>query len=272
MRRKGRARSRHRRRGRAIVAVVCVALAAGAVTRMDTGAIIARAGDEIERWTQAVQAIDQRSDAAHALSGQAHVVDGDTLDIDGERVRLEGIDTPEKAQQCRTQGRWWPCGQHATRALAEQIGTGTVRCERRSRDRYGRTIGVCRSAGVELNSWMVAQGWAFAYRRYSRAYVGEEQAARAANRGIWRGEVIAPWEWRRGKRLRGAPAQAEGSAGVDASRRCAIKGNISSAGRKIYHVAGGAYYERTKIDETKGERWFCSESAAHSAGWRRSKR
>ncbi len=202
MRRKVWARSRRRRRGRAIVAVMCVALAAGAVTRMDTGAIIARAGDEIDRWTQAVRASDQRSDTVHALSGQAHVIDGDTLDVAGERVRLEGIDTPEKAQQCRTNGRWWLCGQHATQALVGKIGTGTVHCERSTVDRYGRTIGVCSSAGVELNSWMVAQGWAFAYRRYSKAYVGEEIAARAAKRGIWSGEVIAPWEWRRGKRLR----------------------------------------------------------------------
>lgn len=50
---------------------------------------------------------------------------------------------------------------------------------------------------------------------------------------------------------------------------CFIKGNISSnGGEKIYHVPGGASYEATKIDPTKGERWFCTAAEAISNGWR----
>ncbi len=41
-----------------------------------------------------------------------------------------------------------------------------------------------------------------AYRRYSLDYVKEEADAQAARRGIWGGEVVKPWEWRRGKRLK----------------------------------------------------------------------
>ncbi|MFO0227392.1 MAG: thermonuclease family protein, partial [Gammaproteobacteria bacterium] len=37
---------------------------------------------------------------------------------------------------------------------------------------------------------------------------------------------------------------------------------------RIYHLPGGAYYARTRIDESRGERWFCSESEARAAGWR----
>jgi hypothetical protein len=48
---------------------------------------------------------------------------------------------------------------------------------------------------------------------------------------------------------------------------CRIKGNISKRG-KIYHLPGSASYEQVKIDESKGERWFCTESEARSAGWR----
>ena len=48
---------------------------------------------------------------------------------------------------------------------------------------------------------------------------------------------------------------------------CRIKGNISQNGR-IYHVPGSPSYEQTKIDESKGERWFCSEAEARAAGWR----
>jgi len=51
-----------------------------------------------------------------------------------------------------------------------------------------------------------------------------------------------------------------------------IKGNINSSGEKIYHVPGGEYYDKTVIDESKGERWFCSEAEAQSAGWRKSKK
>jgi hypothetical protein len=50
---------------------------------------------------------------------------------------------------------------------------------------------------------------------------------------------------------------------------CRIKGNISENGR-IYHVPGQRYYTATRINRLRGERWFCSEAEARSAGWRRS--
>lgn len=51
-----------------------------------------------------------------------------------------------------------------------------------------------------------------------------------------------------------------------------IKGNISSSGEKIYHLPDGAYYDQVKIDESKGEAWFCSEGEAVHEGFRRSSR
>ena len=209
-----------------------------------------------------------RTASRPALSGLARVVDGDTLHVDRVRVRLHGIDAPESAQRCRTSGRLWPCGREATRALARRIGGRPVACEERDRDRYGRVVAVCTVAGLDLNRWMVAEGWAFAYRRYARDYVAAEFRARAARRGIWRGEAVAPWDWRRGKRLSGSGAPAPRRDG----RGCRIKGNIGGDGRRIYHVPGGQYYDRTRIDTSRGERWFCSESAARAAGWRRSRR
>jgi hypothetical protein len=53
---------------------------------------------------------------------------------------------------------------------------------------------------------------------------------------------------------------------------CNIKGNVSASGELIYHVPGGGFYDRTLVSGTKGERWFCSETEARAAGWRRSKR
>ena len=51
---------------------------------------------------------------------------------------------------------------------------------------------------------------------------------------------------------------------------CDIKGNISyNSGERIYHVPGQAYYDETVINEDYGEKWFCTESAAINAGWRK---
>ncbi len=206
------------------------------------------------------------------FSGSARIIDGDTLEVGGTRVRLYGIDAPESAQLCLFEGRFWPCGRDAARALDGRIGLQPVACEERDRDRYGRSVAVCRVAGEDVNAWMVGEGWAFAYRTYSMGYVADELAARTANRGIWRGDVVAPWDWRRGMRLTDLQPVAAGSAVPNPAAACAIKGNISAGGERIYHVPGGDYYERTGIDTDRGERWFCFEAEARAAGWRKSRR
>ncbi len=54
---------------------------------------------------------------------------------------------------------------------------------------------------------------------------------------------------------------------------CVIKGNISiETGEKIYHLPGMKDYDRTRINEEYGERWFCTEQEAIRAGWRRAGR
>ena len=52
---------------------------------------------------------------------------------------------------------------------------------------------------------------------------------------------------------------------------CAIKGNISSSGERIYHVPGQRYYDKTLINGLQGGRWFCTEQEAIAAGWRKAK-
>ena len=199
-----------------------------------------------------------------AVSGVPSVTDGDTLKVGRERIRLHGIDAPESKQTCRVGGETWACGAAATRALRERIAGRTVECAERDRDRYGRIVAVCRVGGAGLNAWMVAQGWAVAYRKYSTDYVSQEAAAKAGRRGVWRGEFVVPSRWRRGERLEAAAAAGGGE--------CRIKGNVSRKGTRIYHVPGGASYAKTRIDEAKGERWFCSEAEARAAGWRRAQR
>lgn len=205
--------------------------------------------------------------AAEAVVGRASVIDGDTLEIHGTRIRFHGIDAPESGQSCRTGGKAWRCGQRAALALSEKIGAGVVTCNPRDKDRYGRVVAVCSAGGEDLNGWMVAEGWALAYRHYSKDYVTHEASASAARRGVWAGEFVPPWDWRRGRRLSAASTESR-----EPAAQCLIKGNIGKGGERIYHVPGGAYYERTRIDASKGERWFCTEAEARSAGWRRSMR
>jgi endonuclease YncB( thermonuclease family) len=137
--------------------------------------------------------------AAETIRGRASVIDGDTLEIAGKRIRLHGADAPESSQAGKDrQGNEYRCGQRAALALADQIGSGPVSCEARDTDRYGRIVAVCSQRGIDLNAWMVEQGHALAYRQYSTDYVPQEEAARAAKRGIWSGSFTPPSEYRRG--------------------------------------------------------------------------
>lgn len=46
-----------------------------------------------------------------------------------------------------------------------------------------------------------------------------------------------------------------------------VKGNINSSGKKFYHTVESPQYNQTLIDESKGERFFCTEQEAIDAGW-----
>lgn len=138
---------------------------------------------------------------AQTITGIASVTDGDSLKIGGIRIRLHGIDAPESRQLCtRSSGRAWRCGQQAALALSDRIGRHSITCESLNIDRYGRTVAVCVQDGVDINSWMVSEGWAVAYQHYSRDYIPAEAEARRAGRNIWSGAFVMPWDWRRGVR------------------------------------------------------------------------
>jgi endonuclease YncB( thermonuclease family) len=215
-------------------------------------------------------------EGAAAVVGVASVIDGDTIEIHGQRIRLYGIDAPEASQPCDLDGKPWRCGQASANALAEYVGRRTVTCEPRDRDRYGRLVAACSVGGANISAWMVREGWAVAYRRYSQDFVANEAAARAAKRGIWRSAFIVPWEWRAQRRAGGGarvphPVSSSSTSSEFHRSGCDIKGNINSKGERIYHVPGGLSYERTIIDPTRGERWFCSKAEAQAAGWRPAK-
>lgn len=203
------------------------------------------------------------------ISGRASVVDGDTLSIEGiaDNVRLNRIDAPEGGQRCMdAAGDPYLCGTRAADALAAMIGrNGHVRCETEGQDRYERWLGTCFLGRTDLNASMVVRGWALEYTRYSDGrYQRYQDEARAERRGLWQGDFVAPWEWRQGERIAGNAPEAASAEG------CEIKGNISANGQ-IYHLPGQRFYDRTRIDESAGERWFCSEAEAQGAGWTRAR-
>jgi endonuclease YncB( thermonuclease family) len=142
---------------------------------------------------------DKRIDEA----GAVRVVDGDTIRIGTRRVRLYGIDAPEHAQSCAdASGRHYRCGDEAAAALTRLIGDARPDCAERDRDRYGRSVAVCRIGGRDLNRAMVAEGWAVAYSQYSRDYERDEAAARQARRGVWQGSFERPDQYRAERRGR----------------------------------------------------------------------
>jgi endonuclease YncB( thermonuclease family) len=199
--------------------------------------------------------------AAATLTGRADIVDGDTIKVGAIPVRLYGIDAPEGRQTCERDGKPYDCGKQATKTLADLIAGQPVQCEIVGRDDFGRALGICSAGSTELNSTLVSHGWALAFVKYSSRYVADQNAAESSKVGLWAGSFIKPWDWRLGE------AEA-----AQQTRPCAIKGNINGNGEHIYHLPFQHFYRRVKIDESRGERWFCTEQEALDAGWRRALR
>jgi endonuclease YncB( thermonuclease family) len=135
---------------------------------------------------------------ADEISGFANITDGDTIKIYNKRIRLHGIDTPEKKQICYKNSKEYSCGEEASSALDKKIDGNQVVCKvQRRLDRYKRYIGVCFVGEVNLNKWMVRNGYAVAYRRYSKDYIQDENYAKKNKFGLWSGQFIHPEKWRK---------------------------------------------------------------------------
>jgi endonuclease YncB( thermonuclease family) len=222
------------------------------------------------------------------------VTDGDTIRVQlssgSVAVRFHSIDAPEKDQ---------PWGPEARAALASRLDQRRVDLEVWTQDQYERLVATVRVGDENINAWMVQEGHAWAYRDYMKdpQYCRSEADARARRLGLWSlasTSTYAPWEWRAHQRdatkgftdysretaancvatMQGQRAPLPRTAppppapiSPAPSDSCRIKGNISQSGR-IYHVPGSPWYDQTKIDESKGERWFCTEAEARAAGWR----
>ncbi len=128
------------------------------------------------------------------IVGRPAVVDGDTLRFGSTRVRLTGIDAPELDQICTgADGRDYPCGVEAKAYVTSLIATGDTRCNPSGRDRYGRTLAQCTTAGRDLAQAIAEAGWAVTEPGYAFASL----SARSGKRGIWQGRFEDPADWRR---------------------------------------------------------------------------
>jgi len=132
------------------------------------------------------------------IRGPASVIDGDTLEIHGQQIRLQFIDAPESEQDCTNEAdEKWRCGQKAALALDDFIDGRPVTCKANKTDKYNRLLAVCFAGGIDLNEWMVAEGWATAYRYYSDKYITQEKTAQTSGKGIWAGTFLEPYKWRK---------------------------------------------------------------------------
>jgi endonuclease YncB( thermonuclease family) len=197
------------------------------------------------------------------LVGIPRVIDGDTIEVLDTRIRLEGIDAPESGQTCNDRhGRAWECGNAATKVLRDILGRHEVQCRHAGLDKYGRMLGTCYVGTLDINAEMVRSGYAWAYVKYSTAYVQQEAAARAVGYGIWQGTATPAWDYR---------AQKWAAVEQAAPKGCAIKGNVTSNGL-IYHMPWSPWYDKVRMGTSAvpdgGKRWFCSEAEAQAAGWR----
>ena len=135
-------------------------------------------------------------------------------------------------------------------------------------DQFGRLLRYVWVGEEMVNAVLVRDGYAQSSTyppdvKHQQTFLDLQQQAREQGRGLW-GAVctsVTPVPT-------GSAAQCEFSP----DGQPAIKGNISrSSGEKIYHVPGQQYYDQTVIDESEGERWFCTEQEAVEAGWRKAK-
>ena len=125
------------------------------------------------------------------------ITDGDTIKINGEKIRFSGIDTPELKQTCIKDGENNSCGLTAKQILTDKIGKNKVKCIEEGQDRYKRILAECFVNNESLSSYLVRSGYAFAYRKYSKKFISDEDYARINKLGMWSMEFDYPWNFRR---------------------------------------------------------------------------
>ena len=146
---------------------------------------------------------------AEEIIGISKIVDGDTLYINSFKIRLEGIDAPEIRQVCKKEKlkissiigftfyEDYNCGKLSKEHLKIKVEGSKIRCISSLKDRYKRYLATCYKNKINLNRWMVRNGLAVAYRRYSKEYIADEEFAKENKLGLWQGKFLYPEKWRK---------------------------------------------------------------------------
>ena len=130
-------------------------------------------------------------------SYEIKIIDGDTINLNNEKIRFTGIDTPELKQTCNKNNEIIYCGIQARQLLINKIGKDKVICIREGKDRYKRTLAECFVNDLSLSRYLVREGYAFAYRKYSKKFINDEDFAKKNNMGMWSMNFEYPWDWRK---------------------------------------------------------------------------
>ena len=132
-----------------------------------------------------------------SLADNLKIVDGDTIVFKGEKIRFSGIDTPELKQTCMNGDQKVFCGMFAKMLLIKKIGNETPKCISEGKDAYKRTLAECFINGESLSVFLVRSGYAFAYRKYSKKFIKDEEFAKENKLGMWSMEFEYPWDFRK---------------------------------------------------------------------------
>ncbi len=141
------------------------------------------------------------------ISGKPVVIDGDTIKINGKKIRFSGIDAPEsyffgKKQKCIFNKVDFFCGKLSKDKLEKKIGKQSIDCKiKKNKDQFNRLIGECFLGKESLSVFMVKNGYAFDYPKYSKGkFSAYEKYAKNLSLGLWQMEFEYPWIWRKKNR------------------------------------------------------------------------
>lgn len=175
----------------------------------------------------------------------SRVVDGDTFDVNGDiRIRLAGADAPEYPEGCLSE--------ETKQRLNELVAGRTVEIVQKEKDDFGRIVGYTWIDDLFVDKALVSEGLAQASNtddpRYGALLSESQEEAQNAQRGIWSSQCTSPPD-----------------------PNCTIKGNIRrDLKTKVYHLSNCFNYQKTVIDTSEGDQWFCSEDEAVEAGFTKS--
>ena len=130
-------------------------------------------------------------------SYEIKIIDGDTIHLNNKKIRFAGIDTPELKQTCNKNSEIIYCGIKARQLLIDKIGKDKVICVREGKDQYKRTLAECFVNDLSLSRYLVREGYAFAYRKYSKKFISDEDFAKKNNMGMWSMNFESPWDYRK---------------------------------------------------------------------------